>query len=311
MKCDFIHGSQRITNACAFTITRQKTALMKLFSVLTLTASTLIAGDFSSEAGLQVYSLRGMIKKGDNASVEAMLDKTKSFGIKKIELAGGWYDLSAADLKKMLSDRSITPISSHFSYERFDKELPKVIDEAKSMGLKYAGIAWIPHVPAMFGEETTRKAVADFNKWGEELSKNGIQFFYHCHGYEFKPMHEGGQKTFMDLLVEETNPKFVTFEMDVFWVVHPGADPVKYLEKYPGRWQLMHIKDLQKGIRTGIYTGHAPNEQNVVIGTGQMKWPEIFRAASKAGVKEYFIEDEHPNAGEQIPLSMKYLDSLK
>ena len=99
--------------------------------------------------------------------------------------------------------------------------------------------------------------------------------------------------------------------MDVFWVVHPGADPVRYLAKYPGRWQLMHLKDIQKGVRTGVFTGHAPNEQCVPLGTGQIAWPALLEAAAKNGVRHYFIEDEHPNAAGQIPQSLEYLQSLK
>ena len=99
--------------------------------------------------------------------------------------------------------------------------------------------------------------------------------------------------------------------MDVFWVAHPGADPVKLLNKYPGRWQLMHLKDIAKGARTGVYTGHAPNEQSAVLGTGQVQWPAVLAAAAKSGVKHYFIEDEHPEAEKQIPLTLKYLPTLK
>ena len=111
--------------------------------------------------------------------------------------------------------------------------------------------------------------------------------------------------------MEKTDPKFVGFEMDVFWVAHPGADPVKFLNKYPGRWQLMHLKDIAKGARTGVYTGHAPNEQSVALGTGQVTGPRFSSAAAKAGVKHYFIEDEHPDAEKQIPQTLKYLQTLK
>ena len=108
----------------------------------------------------------------------------------------------------------------------------------------------------------------------------------------------------MDVLMEKTKPEFVAFEMDVFWVVHPGADPVKYLAKYPGRWQLMHIKDMLKTARVGTFTGKAPHEEGVVVGTGRMDWKAILKAASASGVKHYFIEDEHPNAVNQIPQSL-------
>ena len=276
-----------------------------LFTLCTLVSVT-FAGDFAGEAGLQLYSLRDIFAKNPGAA----LDKVKEFGIKSVET----YNTptpSAPELKKLLDARGLKAVSGHFGFETFELELPKVIEQAKALGLEYVGIAWIPHVPAMFGMEVAEKAAANFNKWGEALSKQGLKFFYHCHGYEFKPIAEGDPKTFMDVLIEKTKPEFVAFEMDVFWVVHPGADPVKYLEKYPGRWQLLHLKDLQKDVRTGAYTGHAPKEQSVVLGTGQVQWEPLLKAASKGGVKYYFIEDESPKAVEQIPQTLKYLESLK
>jgi sugar phosphate isomerase/epimerase len=276
-----------------------------LFTLCTL-VSVAFAGDFAGEAGLQLYSLRDIYKTDPAAA----LDKVKEFGIKSVET----YNTptpTAPELRKLLDARGLKAVSGHFGYEMYEKDLPKIIEQAKALGLEYVGIAWIPHVPAMFGMETVDKAAADFNKWGEALSKQGLKFFYHCHGYEFKPIAEGDSKTFMDALIEKTKPEFVAYEMDVFWVVHPGADPVKYLEKYPGRWQLLHLKDIQKGARTGVYTGSAPKEQCVVLGTGQVPWQPIFKAAAKSGVKHYFIEDEHPKAAEQIPQTLKYLQTLK
>jgi len=276
-----------------------------LLSLVTL-ASTALAADFTGDAGLQLYSLRDIFN-GDPA---AALDKTKSYGITLVETFNTPSPAPAA-LREMLDARGLKAVSGHFGYELFEKDIAKVVGSAKALGIEYAGIAWIPHVPAMFGMESTDKAAADFNKWGAELAKHGLKFFYHCHGYEFKPVAEGETKTFMDVLLEKTDPKLVTFEMDVFWVAHPGADPVKYLEKYPGRWQLMHLKDIAKGARTGVYTGHAPNEQCVVLGTGQLPWPAILAAAKKSGVKHYFVEDEHPDAAKQIPLTLEYLKTLK
>jgi sugar phosphate isomerase/epimerase len=99
--------------------------------------------------------------------------------------------------------------------------------------------------------------------------------------------------------------------MDVFWVVHPGQDPVKLLEKYKGRWELMHLKDMRKGVKTGELTGKTDVTNDVVLGTGQMDWPAILKAAKKAGVKWYFIEDESPTAAEQIPQSLAFLETVK
>lgn len=276
-----------------------------IFSLLAC-ATTAFAGDFSGDAGLQLYSLRDIFK----TDASAALDKVKSFGVKLAET----YNTptpAPAELRKMLDERGIKAVSGHFGYDMFSKDIPGIVASAKSLGLEYAGIAWIPHEAAMFDMAVAEKAAADFDKWGEELSKSGIKFMYHCHGYEFKPVAEGSEKTFMDVLIEKTKPEFVAFEMDVFWVVHPGADPVKYLAKYPGRWQLMHIKDIAKTARVGIYTGKAPHTDGVIIGTGMVNWPKLLKAAATSGVKYYFIEDEHPDAVTQIPDSLKYLSTLK
>jgi sugar phosphate isomerase/epimerase len=110
--------------------------------------------------------------------------------------------------------------------------------------------------------------------------------------------------------MKETNPTFVRFQMDVFWVAHPGEDPVKWLQKYPRRWELMHVKDMKKGVK-GDFTGHTDVRNDVALGTGQMDWPAILKAAKKSGVKWYFIEDEAPTAAEQIPQSLRYLEQVK
>ena len=280
--------------------------MKRLLLSLTALASTVLAGDFSGEAGLQLYSLRDSFKK----DVPGSLDKVKAFGIKEVELAGN-YGMTPDALLKELAARGLQPVSMHFQYGALEKDLAKCVAEAKALGLKYVACPWIPHVPALFGMESTEKAAADFNQWGAAFAKEGIAFTYHNHGYEFRPVAEGLDKTFLDVLMEKTDPKFVGFEMDVFWVVHPGADPVKFLNKYPGRWQLMHLKDIAKDAHTGVYTGHAPNEQSAVLGSGQVQWPAVLSTAAKSGVKHYFIEDEHPDAEKQIPLTLKYLQTLK
>ena len=278
---------------------------MKHLLIAAALATTAIAGDFSGEAGLQLYSLRDSFKK----DVPGSLDKVKAFGVHEVELAG-MYDMQPDALLKELAARSLKPISMHFQYGALDKDLAKCVADAKALGLKFVACPWIPHGP-LFTMENAEKAATDFNQWGEAFAKEGITFTYHNHGYEFRPIAEGAEKTFLDVLMERTNPKFVSFEMDVFWVVHPGADPVKLLEKYPGRWQLMHLKDIAKGAPTGVYTGHAPNDQSVALGTGQVQWPAVLSAAAKAGVKHYFIEDESAEAEKQIPETLKYLQTLK
>ena len=173
--------------------------------------------------------------------------------------------------------------------------------------MKYSGCAWIPHQGA-FDEKICREAAAVFNKAGAALAKQGIKFFYHQHGYEFVPCGDG---TLMDLLMKETDPKLVSFEMDIFWVQFPGQDPAKWLEKYGKRWELVHLKDMKKGLKTGDQSGGTDVTNDVALGTGQLDLPSILKAAKKVGVKWYFIEDESPTVTEQLPVSLKYLKEVK
>ncbi len=275
-----------------------------LLSALVLAVGALAthAASFDEPVGLQLYSLRADFTK----NVPASLEKVAGFGIKNVELAGT-YNLSPEKFKEMLDANKLKPVSGHFPFARYKADPEGVAKDAKALGLEYAGCAWIDH-QGDFSEAACREAITVFNKAGEVLSKHGIKFFYHCHGFEFRTHADG---VFMDLLMKETNPKFVRFEMDVFWVTHPGHDPVKWLEKYPGRWELMHVKDMKKGLATGVFTGKADVSNDVTVGTGQMNWPAILKAAKKSGVKHYFIEDESPTAAEQIPQSMKYLKTVK
>lgn len=258
---------------------------------------------FNGPIGLQLYSLRAEFAKD---GVAATLDRVKALGIKNVELAGT-YNLPIPEFKKMLADRGLVAISSHFPFKRFKTEPDVVAKEAKELGLQYAGIAWIDHKDP-WTEDQVKEAVEVFNKAGDALMKEGIKFFYHLHGYEFQP--HPGKGTLADLLIFSTNPNTVFYQMDVLWVVFPGQDPVKLLETYGSRWVSMHLKDLKKGV-AGNLSGHTDVKNNVVLGTGQMDWPKILAAAKKVGLKYYFIEDESPDAATQIPQTMKYLEGVK
>ena len=265
-------------------------------------ASAGVGPSFKGPVGLQLYSLREQFGK----DVSGTLDEVKSFGIKYAELAGT-YGVSPEKFTQELKARGIKPISAHFAYERYRDDPDVVAKEAKALGLSYAGCAWIPHT-GDFDEKTCREAISIFNKAGEVMAKNGLKFFYHVHGFEFQPF---GQGTLLDLLFQETNPKYVNYEMDIFWIVFPGQDPVKLLEKYPKRWQLMHLKDMRKGTATGALTGGTDVKNDAALGQGLMDLPSILKAAKKAGVKWYFIEDESPWSEKQIPESLRYLEQVR
>ena len=152
-----------------------------------------------------------------------------------------------------------------------------------------------------------KKQLRFFNNAGKLLAANGIKFCYHAHGYEFRPYEN---TTLFDYLMKNLDPKYVNFEMDVFWMKHPGQDPVALLEKYPHRFLLMHLKDRKPGT-PGNLDGNADVESNVVLGSGDVGIAAIMKAAKKAGVEHYFIEDESSRSVEQVPQSLAYLKSLK
>lgn len=266
--------------------------------------STCAAGTFKGPWGLQLYSLRTELA----TNVPGTLDEVKSWGVKNVELAGT-YNLTPKQFKAQLDAHGLTAVSGHFSYDDYRTNLDGVIRDANILGLKYAGCAWIPHDDNQpFDEKTCREAIAVFNHAGEVLAKHGLRFFYHVHGYEFQP-YQGG--TLLDLMMKETNPKYVRFQMDVFWIVHPGQDPVKLLQKYGKRWQLMHLKGMRDSTPTGLITGRSDVTNDVALGTGKIDYAPILREAKQIGIKWYYIEDESPSSEQQVPQSIRYLETVK
>ncbi len=280
---------------------RPSTRFVLVMALLSLSATS-EAGSFKEPVGLQLYSLRAEFTR----DVPATLETVSGFGFKHVELAST-YNFTPDKFKQMLEANNLKAISGHFPFERYRDDAEGIARDAKTLGLRYAGCAWIPH-EGDFDEKACRAAIAVFNHAGEVLARHGIKFFYHVHGFEFQPH---GQGTLLDLLMAETKPNYVHYQMDVFWIVFPGQDPVKLLEKYQGRWELMHLKDLKKGVSTGALTGHTDVSNDVPIGTGQVNWPAVLQAAQKAGIKQYFIEDESPTVSEQIPQSLKFLQTVK
>jgi sugar phosphate isomerase/epimerase len=212
------------------------------------------------------------------------------------------------EFKKMLKDNRLKMVSVGADFDQLKNDPQSAIDNAKAFGAKYVVCFWIPHEnDAPFTIDHMKEAVKVFNAAGKLMAENGLSLCYHPHGYEFLPW-EGG--TMFDYLVRETNPRDLNFEMDVFWVKHPGQDPVALLKKYPDRFLLMHLKDRRHGT-PGNQKGHADVETNVVLGTGDVGIAEVMREARKAGVKHYFIEDESSHSVHQIPQSLEYLKKLK
>lgn len=261
-----------------------------------------LAARADAPLGLQLESFKINLA----ADVPTGLDIVKADGFTIIETAGT-YKMTPEQFRAQLDSHGLKSVSSHVSYESLQADLPKVIAMAKALGSTNVVVPGIPH-EGVFTAEVAAKAAADFNAWGKTLKESGIRLLYHPHGGEFEPLADGSMG--FDTLMKESNPAYLSFEMDVYWVAIAGQDPVALLAKYPDRWKMLHLKDLRKGAHVPVFTGHAPKADFVTIGTGQIDWPAVMAEGRKIGIEYSFIEDESSDPVANVPPSVAYLKSI-
>ena len=277
---------------------------MKTICLLTVTFLLNLMNAYAQppKPALQLYSFRAQFAK----DVPGTMAKVQSMGVKYVELAGT-YGLSVPDFLKLLQKHNLTPIGTGVDFDVLEKNPQQAVDDAKTLGVKYVVCFWIPHKGNEFTIEDVNKAVTVFNKAGKLLKDNGFSFCYHPHGYEFRPYGNG---TLFDELAKNLDPRYVNFEMDTYWIKHPGQDPVALLQKYPKRFPLLHVKDRKIGT-VGNQNGQTDVETNVVLGTGDVGLPAILKQAAKIGVEYAIIEDESSRSEAQVPLSIAFLKGVK
>ena len=256
---------------------------------------------YTASLGVEAYTFR----KSFPIDVAKTLDTIKMLGFTEIE--GGSNRISPEAFKKLCDERGISIPSIGADYAQLVKSPDSIAHKAKLSGAKYVMCAWIPHKDGVLTFENAKKAVEDFNAAGKALKDSGIIFCYHAHGYEFQPYENG---TLLDYIIKNTNPEYVSFEMDIFWIQFGGGDPVSLLKKYGNRWKLMHLKDMRKGTVKDL-TGGTAAENDVPLGTGELDIPAILKEAKKIGIEHYFIEDESNYVMQHVPQSIVYLRSLK
>lgn len=243
-------------------------------------------------------------------NVASALEIAQRLGFTEVETAGTGK-LAIEQFSGELRSRGLTAVSAHFSYETLKRDVAAAIRDAATLGVAFLVCPSLPREAGGLTEEGARRAAAEFNAWGAACRAAGLKFAYHPHGMEFTSTAAGGGEVAFDVLAREANPELVRFELDPFWAVHGGQDPVALLEKYPGRWALMHVKDMRRGAPTGFSTGRAPTEDNVAVGSGRIDWLAVLRAAKRAGVRHYLIEDETATPLECIPTSLAFLRGLQ
>lgn len=254
----------------------------------------------AQEYGIQLYSLRNQFKKDVSGSLKTISD----WGLTNLE-GGSTYGLTFEEFDKLLTKYNLDVVSVGASYDDLRDNHEQVLATAKQFGAKYVMCAWIPHKGNEFNIENVKEAVSVFNAAGKLLKDEGITLAYHAHGYEFRPYKNG---TLFDYMAD--NAEHFAFEMDVYWVQHGGADPMELLNKYPDKFVLFHLKDMEKGV-VGNNTGHEDVETNVVLGTGQIDIEGIVKRGMELGVEYMFIEDECSRVLEQVPQSLEFLNGIK
>ncbi len=257
---------------------------------------------FPDQIGLEIYSLRGEAEK----DLPGTLALIRKFGFKEVEVSA-LYGRSATEFRRMLDGNGLKATSMMADHDRLARQIDAVASDAHTLGAEYVVCGTIPHHKKHLTVEECKPAAQDLNRWGEILLSSGLHCCYHTHGIEFDKTSDG---TVFDTLARLTDPKFANFEMDIFWIVYADQDPVKLLHQYPGRFLLMHVKDIRKGTVLGGSPGDVREEESVPLGQGLVDIPAALRASKETGVRHYYIEDEAVDAARQIPESLRYLNSI-
>lgn len=254
--------------------------------------------------GLQLYTIRDAM----TADVKGTLKKVSDLGYKNLELAGysngKFYGFSPSDFKKIVADLGMVALSSHAAVESkgITVETSKLMADAHAeLGVKYCIQPWIEEVDR--NVEKYKKMIAEWNKVGKVMKGVGIQFGYHNHNFEFK--NTNGIVPYYDIFLKEMDADLITMELDLFWATKAGQDPIAMFNKYPGRFQLLHFKDMK--------TKQAPffdviKDDVCSVGAGVIDFKKILTAKKTAGMKYLFVEDDNQGNGkpfEGIETSIK------
>lgn len=227
--------------------------------------------------GIQLYTLRDVLP----ANPRAVLTELAGFGYKEIESYEGaqgiFWGMTNREFKDLMDQLGMAIVASHCDV---NKDFERKAAEAGEIGMKYLLSPWVGPQKSL---DDYKRIAEQFNDRGEVCRRNGLRFGYHNHDYSFQLLN--GQYP-QDVLMQNTDPDLVDYEMDIYWVVTAGEDPVKWFEKYPNRFRLSHVKDRSRNA--------APSEKNatVVLGTGQIDFPKILASAKKHGMQHFIAEQE-------------------
>ncbi|SEF95740.1 sugar phosphate isomerase/epimerase family protein [Flavobacterium urumqiense] len=253
--------------------------------------------------GIQLWTLRDTLPK----DVKGVLAQVGKVGFNEVETFGysiykGFFGTSLHDFKSMLDDNGLKATSNHFDFNSMIKDgstdlVKPYIEAANHLGSEYITIPYIVAELRGTSGDDYKKLALQINKVGELCKAGGLKLAYHNHDFEFTKF---GSTNGYEILLNETDKKLVDFEMDLYWVVRSGNDPLQLFKKYPGRFKMWHVKDMDK----------VNPDWNAEIGSGKIDFKSIFAQAELSGMKRFFLEHESnykPNPIESAATSFTYI----
>jgi sugar phosphate isomerase/epimerase len=235
-------------------------------------------GNWLDQAGLQLYTVR----EGMSKDPIGTLERVAAMGYKELETAGysdgKLYGMNPVEFKKIVEDLGMRIVSGHFSPKVFAEDWGRALNMMNEIDQSFAVLPWLP--PEQRSPIDKYYEVADLlNRCGKEAEKSGKQVCYHNHDFEFS-LVDGEMP--MEVLLRQTDEQLVKFELDLYWLRRAGLDVLAYLQKFPGRFTLWHVKDMDDSV----------DQRFTEVGTGVINFPEIFNNATLSGMKHYFIEQD-------------------
>ncbi len=243
--------------------------------------------------GVQLYTLRSEME----GRVEQTLERVAAIGYQEVELVRSQYfGHSPTEIREMLARTGLRAPASHIAPSFETDAWERILDDANEVGHEYVVVASIP-LNMRANLDDWRRTAEAMTGAGERARAAGLQYAYHNHDFEFIEMD--GRVAF-DVFCEESDPELVQIELDLYWIIHGGGDPVAFFNRWPGRIPLVHVKD-----RTGA-------GEMADVGAGVIDWAGLFQHIDHAGMKHFLVEHDRPDgAFRSIEASYRYLSRLE
>lgn len=240
--------------------------------------------------GIQLYTVRSVMAHDADGTLAALA----AIGYTEVELAG-LYGMSAATMRQLLDRHGLAAVSSHLSLTNMRRDWPGALADAATLGQQYVVCADIDQ--SEWTADGFRRAADDLNRFGETAQRHGLQLGYHNHMYEFTPV--SGIVPY-EILLTRCDSRLVQMEIDIMWMTKAGGDPVSYFARYPGRFPMVHVKDMTTA------------GEMVDVGQGSIDFRRIFAQSDRAGIKHYFVEhDDPPSPVADARVCYEYLRALR